>query len=73
MRYDITYMWTPKKRTRMDLLQNRNRLTDSEKLMVIQGDRCGVGGGGMDWGCGIGICTLRYVELLAQGILPNIL
>ena len=26
-----------------------------------------VGGGGMDWGSGIGICTLRYMEWLSSG------
>ena len=38
---------------------------DFEKLMVTKGD--GGGGGEMDWEFGFGICTLRYVELLANG------
>ena len=32
--------------------------------MVTKGDRCW--GGGMDWGFGTGICTLRYIEWLAK-------
>ena len=46
-------------------MQNRIRLKDIEKLMVIKGDRLGVGG--MDWGFGTDdICTMRYMELLAN-------
>ena len=48
----------------MNLLQNRNRLTDFEsKLMATKGDRSGEG---MDWGFGIGTFTLRYVEWSAN-------
>ena len=64
------YKWT--------YLQNRNRLTDFEnKFMVTKGDRFR---GGRDWRFGTGICTLRYMEWLAnrtcciaQRPLPNIL
>ena len=35
----------------MNLLQNRNKFTDFEKLMVTKGDRWG--GGGVDWGLGM--------------------
>ena len=46
------YKWT--------YLQNRNRLTDLEKLMVTQRDRLGQG-------VGIGLCTQRYKEWLVNG------
>ena len=43
-----------KKMIKMNLLQNRNRLTDFEnKFVVTKGDRLGLR---------TGICTLRYVE-----------
>ena len=45
-------------------MQNRNRLTDFEKLMVTKGDGPGWG---MDRGVGIGLCTLRYMERLTNG------
>ena len=38
--------------------------SDFEKLVVMKGDRCR---GRLDWGFGIGIGTLGYVELLANG------
>ena len=38
-----------KKRIQMNFLQNRNRLTDFEKLMVIKGDRL-VGRNGLELG-----------------------
>ena len=43
--YDITYMWNlKKKKIQMNLLQNRNRLTDLEnKLMAIKEERWGEG------------------------------
>ena len=37
--------------------------TDSEKLMLAKGDKWEIG---MDWGFGIGICTLRCVEWSAS-------
>ena len=37
--YDITYIWNPKKGYKWTYLQNRNRFTDFEKLMVNKGDR----------------------------------
>ena len=44
--------------------QKRKKETDSytdfEKLMVTNGERWGLGG--MDWGFGIGICTVQYME-----------
>ena len=43
-------------------MQNKNRLTDFEKHVVTKGDRWR--GRGRDWGFGIGICTLRYMDLL---------
>ena len=40
-------------------MQNRNRLTVFEnKLMVTKRDKCG----GLDWGFGIGICTVRCMH-----------
>ena len=45
-------------------MQKRNRLTDFEKLMATKGYRWS--GGGMEWGFGTGICTLRYMEQLAN-------
>ena len=39
--------------------------TDSETLKTLWIPE-GRGEGGMDWGFGIGICTLRYVEWLAN-------
>ena len=57
-----------KKGYRWTYLQNRNWLTDFEKLMGTKEDRCGGGHGGrMDWGSGIGIGTLRSMEWLASG------
>ena len=50
------YKWT--------YLQNRNRLTDFEKLLVIKGSRLRGGWTGCVW---IGICTLLYMEWLASG------
>ena len=45
-------------------MHNRNRLTDFEKFMATQRGRfVGV----VDWGFGIVIRTLRYVESLANG------
>ena len=45
----------------MNLLQNRNRLPAFEnKLMVTKRDRWW--GGEMDWGFGIVICTLWYMD-----------
>ena len=43
--YDITYMWNlKKKKIQLNLLQNRNRLTDLEnKLMAIKEERWGEG------------------------------
>ena len=48
-----------KKGYTLGYLQNRNRLTDFEKLLVTKGDRWG---GGVDWGIGTGICPMRYME-----------
>ena len=43
----------------MNLLQNRNRLTDFENtLMVTKRDR----GLGVDWGFEIGMYLLRYMD-----------
>ena len=50
---------------KLTYLQNRNKFTDFEKLLVTKGDRWRVGG--MGWGFGTGICTLRYMEWLAKG------
>ena len=45
-------------------MQNRNRLIDFEnKPMVTKWDRAGEE---MDWGFGIGTCTLWYTESLAN-------
>ena len=46
-------------------LQNRNRLTDFEKLMVTKGDRSGGGRDGL--GFGTAMCALRSTERLANG------
>ena len=60
--YDIIYMWNLKKGYTWTYLQNRNKLTDFEnKFVVTKGDRRG-----MAWGFGMGICTLRYMEWLAN-------
>ena len=57
--HDIIKMWNIRKGGyKLTYLQNRNRLTDFEKLMVTKGDE----GGRMDWGFGIGTCTVRYME-----------
>ena len=62
--YDMPYMWNPQKGYKWTYLQNRKRPTDFEnKLMVTK--RTGVGGG-MDWGFGTGICTVWYMEWLAN-------
>ena len=54
--YDITYVES--KKIQMNLLQRRNRLTDFNKFLVTIGDKWGR----VDWGFGIGICPLRYME-----------
>ena len=51
-----------KKEYKGTYLQNRNRLTDLEKLMVTKADRLRG-----DSGFGIGICKLKYMERLANG------
>ena len=58
------YVDSLKKLYKWTYLQNKNRLTDFEKLMVTEGDRCGRGVG---WGFGIGTHTLRYIEWLTNG------
>ena len=58
-------MWNLKKEITNELISRKDRLTDFENFMVTKGDRWGMGG--MDWGFGIGICTLSYIELLANG------
>ena len=40
--YDITYMQNLKKGYKQTYLQNRNRLTDFENLMLAMGDRWAV-------------------------------
>ena len=56
----ITYMWNLKKGYKRTYLQNRNRLTDFEKLTVTKGDRWRAGRGGL--GLGIDTSTLRSME-----------
>ena len=41
-------------------MHNRNKLIDFEKPMVTKGDRWRVGE--MEWGFGIDIGTVRYME-----------
>lgn len=54
-----------KKGYKCTYLQNRNRFIDFENnLRVTKGDRWEERG--MDWGFGIGICTLWYMESLAN-------
>ena len=52
-------MWNLKKRLQMNLFAEIDSQTLKTDLYLIQGDRWG---GGMDWGFGIGICTLWYME-----------
>ena len=60
--HDIIKMWNIRKGGyKLTYLQNRNRLTDFEKLMVTKGDMWW-GVGEMDWAFGIGMCTLTYME-----------
>ena len=66
--YDISYTQNLKKGYKSTYLQNRNRLPNFEKITVTKGD--GAGGWGVDWGFGIGICTLRYTEWLPNKDLP---
>ena len=55
-------MWNLKKKKKIQI--NRNRLTDYKKTYGYQQGQVG---GGMNWGFGIGICTLQYMERLANG------
>ena len=56
-----------KKRYKRTYLQKRNRLTDfKNEVTVTKGDRWW---GGMDWGFGMGVCTLLYVEWMVYGYL----
>ena len=58
--YDI-YMWNIKKRHKSYLQLICRIETESQilkNLWVPKGSGCGLGG--MDWGFGIGICTLKY-------------
>ena len=49
-------------------MENRNRHTDfKSKLMVTKGDRWR---GGMDWGFGIGMHILLYMEWIVNEDLP---
>ena len=58
--YDIAYMWNLKKLIQMNLLQNRNRLTDLEnELMVTRGEGWE---GGIDREFGIDMYTLLYLK-----------
>ena len=58
--YDITYMWNLKKRYKWTYIQNRNKLTDiDKKLMVTKGE---MGGGGINWEFGINRYTLLYIK-----------
>ena len=59
-------MWNLKRKDTNELIYRTE--TDTQTLKNIQLPK-GTGGGkrGMDWGFGIGICTLRYMEGLAIG------
>ena len=39
--YDIAFRWDLKKMKQMTILQNRNRLTDLENELVVNGGRLG--------------------------------
>ena len=54
--YDITCMGNLKKDTNELICRTE---IDSQTLVTIRGQ---VVVGGMDWGFGTGICTLRYME-----------
>ena len=49
----------------MNLLAEQKQTHKLSKTYGTKGDRWGKGG--MDWGFGIGICTLRYMECLTNG------
>ena len=57
-------MWN-KKQYADEVICSKNRLTDFEKLVITKGIQLGMGR--MDLGFGNGICTLRYMEQLANG------
>ena len=59
--YDITCMWNQKKKDTNELIFRTE--TDSQTLKNLWLPKGTDGGWGrMDWGFGIGICTLRYME-----------
>ena len=61
MSYDMTYMSNLKKMIQMNLLQNRNTLTDLEnKLFVTKGERSAEGGINEEFG--INRYTLLYIK-----------
>ena len=63
--YDTTYMWKFEKMIQMNLFTNRNRLTDTENLMVTKGDSVMARGGGgteINQEFGINIYTLMYIQ-----------
>ena len=57
--YDITYMWNLKKDTNELIAEQKQTHRLIEQTYSYQREHVG---GGMDWGFGIGICTLGYMQ-----------
>ena len=65
--YAITYTWNLKKRMQLTYLQNRNSLTDLEKLMVTKVGRneLGVWNGNVPkLGCDDGCTTINIIKII---------
>ena len=66
--YDIIYMWILKYGTNEPIyLQNRTKLTDMEKRLVVAKGEWG--GSDMDLEFDISICKLLYLEWISNKIL----
>ena len=62
--YESTSMWNLKYSTNEPIY--RNRLTDTERLVVAKGEGCG---GGMDWEVGISRCKLLHLGWISHKVL----
>ena len=55
-------MWNLKKWYKWTYFQNKNRVTDVEKKLMVTGAGKAGGGGWINWEIGIDIYTLLYIK-----------
>ena len=60
--HDIIYMWNLKKKDTYELIYRTEIDSQTLKTNLWLPKGAGGGQGGMSWGFGTGICTLRYME-----------